>query len=80
MSRYYSDEARRDSVWALPDAEVFHADAGALSTHDDDADDVPSGAGWYFWYCLPGCMPDSFPFGPYADEAAAVAALRSQND
>jgi hypothetical protein len=31
--------------------------------------------GWFYWYCLPGCMPDSEPFGPFAsaDEAKSAA-------
>jgi hypothetical protein len=32
--------------------------------------------GWYYWYCFPGCLPDSEPFGPYATEAEAVAAAQ----
>ena len=32
--------------------------------------------GFYWWYCQPGCLPDSEPFGPFdtqelAEEAAA---------
>lgn len=32
-------------------------------------------AGWYYWYCFPGCMPDSDPVGPFGsyDDAAAEA-------
>ena len=29
--------------------------------------------GWYVWSCLPGCLPDSDPFGPYDTEADALA-------
>src|SRR5438445_7969082 len=31
--------------------------------------------GWFYWYCFPGCMPDSEPVGPYAshDEAKTAA-------
>jgi hypothetical protein len=32
--------------------------------------------GWFFDYCLPGCMPDSQPFGPYESRDAAIAAAR----
>jgi hypothetical protein len=34
--------------------------------------------GWFYWYCLPGCMPDSEPIGPYKTEAEAVADMREQ--
>lgn len=27
--------------------------------------------GWFYWYCFPGCLPDSSPYGPFdsRDEA-----------
>lgn len=31
-------------------------------------------AGWYWWTCCPGCMPDSEADGPYKSEAAAIRA------
>ena len=31
---------------------------------------------WWFWYCFPGCMPDSLPNGPYSTEAEALQAVR----
>jgi hypothetical protein len=36
--------------------------------------------GWFWWTCLPGCMPDSDPFGPFATYAEAKADAQSQND
>ena len=32
--------------------------------------------GWFFDYCLPGCLPDSQPFGPYESRDAAITAAR----
>lgn len=32
--------------------------------------------GWFYWYCLPGCMPDGPPTGPYESRDAAIAACR----
>ena len=32
--------------------------------------------GWFYWYCLPGCMPDSDPYGPFATEADALFEAR----
>lgn len=29
----------------------------------------PTAIGWFYWYCLPGCLPDSEPFGPFSSEA-----------
>lgn len=32
--------------------------------------------GWFYWFCQPGCLPDSEPFGPFttAQEAEEDAA------
>jgi hypothetical protein len=30
-------------------------------------------AGWYWWSCFPGCLPDSEPMGPFETEAEAIA-------
>src|SRR5574343_568905 len=27
--------------------------------------------GWYYWYCFPGCLPDSEPIGPFRSWQAA---------
>lgn len=35
-------------------------------------------AGYYFWWCFPGCMPDSDAFGPYPTSEAAMQAAREQ--
>jgi hypothetical protein len=29
--------------------------------------------GWFWWSCFPGCLPDSFPNGPFATRAEALA-------
>jgi predicted RNase H-like HicB family nuclease len=29
--------------------------------------------GWYWWTCLPGCLPDSCAFGPFDTRAEALA-------
>ncbi len=28
--------------------------------------------GWFYWFCFPGCLPDSEPFGPFATEDEAL--------
>lgn len=73
MSQYYSDESRANDKWSLPDLEVFHADAGELEWEGMEG---PSEAGWYYWTCLPGCTPDSDPYGPFDTEAEALKAAR----
>ena len=34
-------------------------------------------AGWYYWACFPGCLPDSDPSGPFESEAEALDDARS---
>lgn len=34
--------------------------------------------GWFYWYCFPGCLPDSDPFGPYDTWQAAKTAMREE--
>lgn len=31
---------------------------------------------WYYWFCFPGCLPDSDPIGPFDSEADALADAR----
>jgi hypothetical protein len=38
------------------------------------AEDTP--AGWYYWPCFPGCLPDGEPTGPFDTEEAALADAR----
>tara|TARA_R100000306_G_scaffold45824_1_gene43645 strand:+ start:327 stop:677 length:351 start_codon:yes stop_codon:yes gene_type:complete len=58
--------------------EVFHVssqEARYNSSLDEytTVEDTFTEEGWYWWTCLPGCLPDSEPFGPFATEAEAIA-------
>ena len=35
--------------------------------------------GWFWWTCLPGCLPDSQPFGPFATRQEAIADAQNSN-
>ena len=75
--RTYFDPAREEEPYALPDCEVFYYD-GVRYFDDDvwaDEDGEPKLAGWYYWACFPGCLPDSDPIGPFdtAEDAEADA-------
>jgi hypothetical protein len=74
MAQHYSDPRRESDPHALPDIEVFY-------DNDDkgrnfDADGEPVKAGWYWWSCFPGCLPDGDPSGPFETEAEALADAR----
>lgn len=73
MSQHYSDPSRADDPHALPDVEVFYLTLAESNQFDEPA------AGWYYWYCFPGCMPSDDPIGPYDTRAAAVAAMLEES-
>lgn len=86
MTQEYRDPTRRNDPYALPDIEVwFHQhgkrelmclNAGHVAElygeciTDDDGD--CTGTGWYYWFCFPGCLPDSEPIGPFETRADAL--------
>ena len=65
---------RESAEPAMPDdIEVFYHD-GERTSEDDcwaDSDGNPLPAGWYYWTCLPGCMPEGDPIGPFETEELA---------
>jgi hypothetical protein len=74
MTQAYSDPSRESDPHALPDVEVFYKQRGDV--YDGAA--LPD-AGWYYWYCFPGCLPDSDPIGPFETEAEAKAAAQEDS-
>ncbi len=86
MSQHYSDPSREPEPHALPDVEVFHlshAEAMRINRDNGRADTDSDGwitEGWYYCYCLPGCLPDSEPYGPYDTEQDAINAMRDDSD
>src|SRR3954463_10272056 len=34
--------------------------------------------GWFYWYCLPGCLPDTEAVGPFGSYAEALQDARAQ--
>ena len=65
----YSDPTRESDPYALPDVEIFYI--SALDSQElhanpitrEDSGPIPSGH--YYWFCFPGCLPDSDRFGPF---------------
>lgn len=35
--------------------------------------------GWFWWYCLPGCMPEGEPRGPFEDKSEAMRNMVEDN-
>lgn len=79
----YSDPKRASLPHALPNVEVFYLHAGPRKAYDrayamdfceehvDPCDCLAKG--WYWWGCLPGCLPDGGLNGPFDSAAAATA-------
>lgn len=88
MSQHYSDPEREDDTYALPDIETFEIDGKGyrngepfvLPHEPGDAAMGLAEPGWYYWYCFPGCMPDSDPTGPFDTEEEALEDARSYLD
>jgi hypothetical protein len=104
MSQFYSNPAREDDKYALPDCEVFQLTAREVAEMDEDnifefmrrresrlasmnsrdreamfdamIDELGIESGWFYWYCFPGCLPESSPFGPYKTRQEAIDAAR----
>ena len=74
--QFYSDPSREDDTYSLPDCEVFYVDEIDVEWVDPEDPDRNLPVGWYFWFCFPGCMPDSGPIGPFGTEEEAIAACR----
>ena len=76
----YSDPKRESDAYALPDVEVFYLDAREareMSAECFDGDDDLYHAGWYWWSCFPGCLPDGDPVGPFSTETEALEDAQS---
>lgn len=87
----YSDPKRQEDAYSLPDLEVFYhehakrelcmlnaghkAELYGECIVDEEGDCM--GTGWYWQSCLPGCLPDSEPFGPFDTEEEALAEARA---
>lgn len=67
---YFSDPERANELHSLTDIETFYVSENELEEYD------VSDLGWYWWTCLPGCLPDSEPIGPFETELDAIIDVR----
>ena len=80
MSQHYSNPARETEPTALPDVEVFYMTQSEIEEAEwTDGDNDPKETGWYYWFCFPGCLPDSEPNGPFSTKAEAIADAQEQD-
>lgn len=65
------------------DYEVSEGFAGEFSCPSCDAQveyvTRTNRAGWFFWFCFPGCLPDGDETGPFASFKLALATARKGN-
>ena len=47
---------------------------------DAMVDELAIEGGWFYWYCFPGCMPESSPFGPFGPFASHAEALQDARE
>ena len=73
----YSDPSRESDPHALPDIEVFWLNAGEFEFDASQGEEGFNEAGWYWWSCFPGCLPDGEPNGPFETEEEALADAQS---
>lgn len=72
----YSNPSKEHDEHSLLDLEIFYSDSDPPIYDDEEWEQVLS-PGFYWWVCLPGCLPDSEPTGPFETEAEALADARS---
>jgi hypothetical protein len=70
----YFDETRESETYSLPDCEVFYH--AGMDEDFQGYDGKPLPAGWYWWPCFPGCLPDGDPVGPFETEEEAIEDAR----
>ena len=69
---YY--EFASDSGTGYGSLEVFHTDDHPITSTGERFDNYGEAvqAGWYWWPCFPGCLPDGDAVGPFQTEREAV--------
>jgi len=58
-------------MFSLPDVEVFHS-----SDYNLEQDNKTVDAGFYWWSCFQGCLPNGDPVGPFVTEKDAIASAQ----
>ena len=73
-------EYREENVWEFSKRHEFRLChmSGKVREKMLDAmvEELGIEGGWFYWYCFPGCLPDSEPVGPFKSHAKALKAAR----
>jgi hypothetical protein len=84
MSQEYCIPSRESDPFALPDLEVFYVSKMEALYNQENADHADENtlneSGWYYWFCFPGCLPDSDPYGPFTSKKKALQDARQYNE
>jgi hypothetical protein len=59
------------------DGDVCYADGSGVA---DEFPYSPGAAGFYYWFCTPGYLPEGDAIGPFATEQDAIDAMRDRCD
>lgn len=60
----------------LENLEIFYENDPNILKEWSEQNEEPPAPGYYFWFCFPGCLPDSEPIGPYETENEAYEAAK----
>ena len=74
------DPDHDDGTWMYDRALEWMEECEEEDTATAYSDMQSALAGWYWWYALPGCLPDSAPNGPFASENDALVDACEQDD
>ena len=60
---FHHDQSECDDINAINGVSAEDADTSEASFYTP---------GWYYWFCFPGCIPESLASGPFDTSEAAV--------
>ena len=76
ITQVYSNPNQEHEQHSLPNAEVFHSSDYDLQQMWGENINAHFTPGYYYWFCFPGCLPDSDPYGPFETQEDAIRELQ----
>lgn len=73
-----SEISCRCGVYEVHESAAVDNDEGYCpSCERSGAEIIPTvRVGWFYWFCFPGCLPDSDAYGPFDSEEVALEQAR----